>query len=92
MFNCGAGIKAESYEICAYESLIEMAREMKHTKVALLLSQNLKEEQAALKKLQALSKKIKPNQMMAEDEEEEGTEAQPEISARSKSGRGRRAA
>src|SRR3954452_4860745 len=33
VFNVGAAIKVESYEICEYESLIDMAREMKHTKL-----------------------------------------------------------
>jgi ferritin-like metal-binding protein YciE len=55
VFNVGAGIKAESYEICEYESLIDLAREMKHTKVAQLLSQNLKEEKATLKKMEGFS-------------------------------------
>jgi hypothetical protein len=64
----GAGIKSETYEICEYESLIDMAKEMKHAQVAKLLTQNLKEEQAALKKLEALSKKVKPEQMMSPDE------------------------
>lgn len=75
VFDVGAGIKTESYEICAYESLISMAREMKHTKVAQLLSQNLKEEQAALKNLEALSKKLKPEVMMTEEEEEQASQA-----------------
>ena len=94
VFNCGAAIKVESYEICAYESLIDMAREMKHTKVAQLLSQSLKEERNTLKKMQTLSQKIKPNQMMMEEVEEE---AAPEMqkekpSLTAKSGRRKRAA
>ncbi|HWC19646.1 MAG TPA: DUF892 family protein, partial [Terriglobales bacterium] len=70
VFNVGAGIKAETYEICEYESLIDLAREMKHTKVAQLLSQNLREEKAALKKMEGFSKKIKPHTMMSEEEQE----------------------
>lgn len=70
VFNVGAGIKSETYEICEYESLIDMAKEMKHAQVAKLLTQNLKEEQAALKKLEALSKKVKPEQMMSPDEKQ----------------------
>jgi ferritin-like metal-binding protein YciE len=69
VFNVGAAIKAESYEICEYESLIDMAREMKHTKVAQLLSQNLKEEKATLKKMEAFSEKVKPNEMMNEEQQ-----------------------
>jgi len=68
VFNVGAAIKAESYEICEYESLIDMAREMKHTKVVQLLNQNLKEEKATLKKMEAFSEKVKPNEMMNEEQ------------------------
>ena len=68
VFNVGAGIKAESYEICEYESLINLAREMKHTKVAQLLNQNLKEEKATLKTMEAFSKEVKPNEMMNDEQ------------------------
>jgi len=68
VFNVGAAIKVESYEICEYESLVDMAREMKHTKVAQLLSQNLKEEKATLKKMEAFSKKVKPKEMMNQEQ------------------------
>ncbi len=70
VFNVGAGIKAESYEICAYESLISFAREMKHNKVAQLLNQNLRQEKATLKKMEEFSKKVKPSQMMTEEQEQ----------------------
>jgi ferritin-like metal-binding protein YciE len=85
VFNVGAGIKAESYEICEYESLIDLAREMKHTKVAQLLSQNLKEEKATLKKMEAFSEKVKPNELMNEEQ-------QRKASASARSARSRRAA
>ena len=85
VFHVGAGIKSETYEICEYESLIDMARSMKHSKVAQLLTQNLKEEKAALKKLEALDKKIKPNEMMTEEQAEKSQ-------ASSASGRRRKAA
>src|SRR5207248_6423950 len=70
VFNVGAAIKAETYEICEYESLIDMARQMKHTKVAQLLGQNLKEEKATLKKMEAFSEKVKPNEMMNEEQQQ----------------------
>jgi len=82
VFNVGAAIKAESYEICEYESLIEMAREMKHTKVAQLLGQNLKEEKATLKKMEAFSERVKPNEIM--NEEQEAKAAANEKSSRRK--------
>jgi ferritin-like metal-binding protein YciE len=40
VFQVGAAIKAETYEICEYKSLIEMAGKMGHTKVARLLRVN----------------------------------------------------
>ena len=71
IFNVGAAEKVESYEICAYESLIRLADQMGHTKASRLLNQNLKEEQATLKKMQSFSKKLKPENM-GMDEEGEG--------------------
>jgi ferritin-like metal-binding protein YciE len=70
VFSVGAAAKVESYEINAYESLIELARNMGHNKAVKLLQQNLKEEQQTLKKMQAFSKKIKPEQSGMEEEEE----------------------
>ena len=69
VFSIGAAAKVESYEINSYESLIRMARDMKHTKAVKLLQQNLKEEQATLKKMQAFAKKIKPEESGMEEEE-----------------------
>lgn len=71
IFNAAAATKVESYEICAYESLINLAEQMDHTKVVRLLNQNLKEEQQTLKKMQGLLKKLKPENLGMEDEEEE---------------------
>lgn len=48
--------------------LIDLARQMKHTKVVQLLSQNLKEEKATLNKMEAFRKRVKPQQLMSEDE------------------------
>ena len=88
IFNAGAAEKVESYEICAYESLVRMANLMKHTKVSKLLQQNLKEEQQTLKKMQAFSKKLKPQNLGMDEGEEESGDARK--SARSSSGRGRK--
>jgi ferritin-like metal-binding protein YciE len=72
VFSVGAAAKVEAYEINAYESLIQLARDMGHNKAVKLLQQNLKEEQQTLKKMQGFSKKIKPeNSGMEEQEEEE---------------------
>jgi len=95
-----AATKVESYEINAYESLIQMARDMDHSKAVKLLQQNLKEEQQTLKKMQSFAKKIKPEQsgMEAEEEDEgievggEGREAGRSRAKKSSSRKGRKAA
>jgi ferritin-like metal-binding protein YciE len=75
VFNVGAASKVESYEICEYESLIDTAREMTHSKVAQLLNQNLKEEKETLRKMEAFSKRIKPNEMMSEEQKQRASSA-----------------
>lgn len=67
VFSIGAASKVESYEINAYESLINLARAMGHNKAVKLLQQNLKEEQATLKKLQGFARKIQPEQSGMEE-------------------------
>lgn len=69
IFNVGAGVKVERYEISAYDSMVRMARMMGHKKAEKLLSQNLREEQQTLKKLEALGKKLKPKNMGMGEEE-----------------------
>ena len=75
VFNVGAAIKVENYEICEYESLVDLAREMKHTKVAQLLGQNLKQEKATLKKMEAFSERVKPNELGNEEREQKASSA-----------------
>jgi len=86
IFNTGAAEKVESYEICAYESLIRLAKLMGHTKAEKLLNQNLKEEQATLKKMQAFSKKLKPENLGMDDEEEETEEVSMDDEQQSSNG------
>ncbi len=95
VFNVGAGIKAETYEICSYTSLIDMARDMNHRKVVQLLNQNLREEKAALRKMEMFSKKVKPQKMMpegTEENEERGEEEERGSRSRSRNSRRKRAA
>ena len=66
-----AAAKVESYEINAYESLIQMAQDMNHTKAVKLLQQNLKEEQQTLKKMQSFARKIRPELSGMEEQEHE---------------------
>jgi len=89
IFNAGAAEKVESYEICAYESVIRLAQQMGHTKAVKLLNQNLKEEQQTLKKMQAFSKKLKPENTGMEEEEEEGQEEYASAGSSQKKGSSR---
>lgn len=83
-----AAAKVERYEISEYESLVRLARMMKHNEAMKLLNQNLKEEQQTLRKVEQLSKRLKPENLGMEEEEEE---RKPARGARAK-GRSRRAA
>jgi ferritin-like metal-binding protein YciE len=74
IFNVGAATKVERYEISAYEGLIRLADLMEHKKASKLLSQNLKEEEQTLKKMESFSKKLKPERLGMEEEEEESEE------------------
>ncbi len=95
-FNAGAAEKVESYEICAYEGLVRLAQQMGHKKAEKLLSQNLKEEQQTLKKMQGFSKKLKLENMGMEEEEgmeqEESSGSSRKGASSSSRGRSRRVA
>lgn len=71
----GAASKVESYEINAYESLIQLAESMGHNRSVRLLNQNLREEEQTKAKLEKLSKKIEPEQSGMQEEEEESAPA-----------------
>src|SRR5512146_2166863 len=50
IFNCGAAIKVEHYEIATYEGLIRIGQELGFKNAVKLLNQNLREEQQMLKR------------------------------------------
>ncbi len=77
IFDVGAAIKVESYEISAYNSLIELAKQLDMTKAIRLLNQSLKEEQQTKTKLEAISRKLKPDNLGMEEEGEEMEEERP---------------
>lgn len=74
IFDVGAAIKVESYEINAYNSLIELAEQLSLNKAVKLLNQNLKEEEQTRTKLEAMSRKLKPDNLGLEEGEEMGEE------------------
>ena len=92
LFNVGAAVKVERYEISAYEGLIRLAQQMKHKNAVKLLNQNLKEEQQTERKMQSFEKKLKPEKMgMGEEQEEESSGGRRQSRSASR-GRSRRAA
>jgi ferritin-like metal-binding protein YciE len=97
IFDVGAAIKVESYEISAYNSLIELAEQLELNKAVKLLNQSLKEEEQTRTKMEAMSRKLKPENLgMEEEGEEMGDEEESRPSRKSASssrkGRSRKAA
>lgn len=58
MFLTGAGARAEHYEIAAYTGLITMAQALGEKGAVPLLQENLKQEEAALGKLEKAAKRL----------------------------------
>jgi ferritin-like metal-binding protein YciE len=98
IFDVGAAIKVESYEINAYNSLIELAEQLELNKAVKLLNQSLKEEEQTRTKMEAMSRKLKPENLGMEEEgkemgEEEESRPSRKSAASSRSkGRSRRVA
>ena len=95
IFDVGASIKVESYEINAYKSLINLAELLNVNKAVKLLNQNLKEEEQTRTKLEAMSRKLKPDNLGLEEGEEMSEEEERPARrspASAKKGRSRRAA
>jgi ferritin-like metal-binding protein YciE len=57
-FLTGAGARTEHYEIAAYEGLIANAKALGEAEVAELLSENLAQEQAALKLMKSIGGRL----------------------------------
>ena len=58
MFLTGAAARTEHYEMAAYTGLITMADALGETEASKLLGENLKQEEAALKKVTSISEKL----------------------------------
>ncbi len=58
MFLTGSGARAEHYEIAAYNGLITMAEALGEKDAVPLLQENLKQEEAALAKLEKAAKRL----------------------------------
>ena len=57
-FICGAGVKAEHYEIESYKGLVDKARLMGHARAAELLEKNLAMEEAFAEQMEQLEKRL----------------------------------
>jgi len=82
IFDVGAAIKVESYEISAYNSLISLAEQLDLSKAVKLLNQSLKEEEQTRTKMEAMSRKLKPDNLGVEEEGEEMGEVEESRPAR----------
>ena len=71
IFDVGSSIKVEGYEIDAYNGLIRLAEQLDMSNAAKLLNQNLKEEEQTRAKLEAMARKLKPENLGLEEEESE---------------------
>lgn len=58
LFNVGAGIKSEHYEVCSYTDLVEMAQAMGQNEVVKLLQDNLHQEEETAQKLEEISQQL----------------------------------
>ena len=58
LFLTGAGARAEHYEIAAYTGLITLAQAMGESDAVVLLQENLKQEKAALEKLEKAATRL----------------------------------
>src|ERR1700733_4008168 len=80
----GAGSRVEHYEMAGYTTAINLAKQLENVEVAELLSENLKEEQAADEKLRAIGSKIlqqAPTEEGSDESDESDREEKPKAKA-----------
>lgn len=71
IFDCGAAIKVETYEICAYNTVISLAEQLDLEEAIDLLQQNLSEEEEALEKMQDIQDQLEPEELGSDDDDDE---------------------
>jgi len=75
IFDCGAAIKVETYEICAYNSVISLAEQLDLEDAIDLLQQNLTEEEETLELMQDIQDQLEPEDLgideVAEDDDDD---------------------
>jgi ferritin-like metal-binding protein YciE len=84
IFDCGAAIKVETYEICSYNSVISLAEQLDLEDAIDLLQQNLTEEEETLELLQDIQDQLEPEQLgtdeqAADDDDDEEDEDEEDL-------------
>lgn len=77
----GAGSRVEHYEMAGYTTAINLAKQLENDEVAELLSENLKEEQAADEKLRTIGSKILQQAPTEEGSDESDSDEKPKAKA-----------
>lgn len=84
----GAGSRVEHYEMAGYTTAINLAKQMGEDEVVELLTQNLKEEEAADEKLRTIGQQIL-QEAPTEENEESDTEESEDAAPKKKAAGGR---
>lgn len=74
----GALLRTEHYEIAGYSAALAMAKTLKETEIVQLLTETLKEEQAAAKAILSGAKSVLKEANSQEDEEDDEEESEEE--------------
>ncbi len=81
----GASLRVEHYEVAGYTVAISLAKALKQSDVASLLNENLQEELASAKALQAVAKPLLKQAASEKDATENESEKKPKSSKEKKS-------
>lgn len=78
VFDIGAAIKVETYEICAYNSIIGLAEMLDEEDAIDLLQQNLNDEEETLERMQDLQDEVEPESLGLEGSDDDDSEEEEE--------------
>jgi ferritin-like metal-binding protein YciE len=80
----GAGSRVEHYEMAGYTTAINLAEKLGNDEVVELLTENLKEEQAADEKLRAIGEQILEEAPTEQNEDSESEESDEDVAPQKK--------
>lgn len=78
VFDIGAAIKIETYEICAYNAVIGLAEMLDEEDAIDLLQQNLNDEEETLERMQDFQDEVEPENLGGKDSGEDDSEEDEE--------------